>query len=50
MHKSWLHLIAANLLLVGMLAKLRVVIEKHIPLAYQGETGFQYGIQRPRGN
>jgi len=46
MHKSWLHFIAVNLLLVGILTKLRATIENHIPLGYQDETGFHFGVQK----
>jgi len=30
----------ANLLFVGTLAKLRVVVKKHVPLGYQDKAGF----------
>jgi hypothetical protein len=39
-----------NLLVVGTLTKLRVIIEKHIPLGYQDESGFHFGVQKPREN
>ncbi|MGB7769765.1 MAG: hypothetical protein WBN22_13055 [Verrucomicrobiia bacterium] len=45
MHKSWLHFIVVNLLLVGILARLRATIENHIPFGYQDETGFHFGVQ-----
>lgn len=48
MNKTWLHIIAVNLLLVGILARLRSVMNHHIPLGYQDETGFHFGIQHPR--
>jgi len=50
MHKSWLHFMAVNLLLVGILTRLRAAIENHIPLGYQDETGFHFGVQEPREN
>ncbi len=46
MNKTWLQIIAVNLLLVGILAKLRAAMKTHIPLGYQDETGFHYGVQR----
>ena len=46
MNKSWLHIIAVNLLLIGMVAKLRAAMKTHIPLGYQDETGFHFGVQR----
>jgi hypothetical protein len=46
MNKTWLHIIAVNLLLVGIVAKLRAAMKTHIPLGYQDETGFHYGVQR----
>jgi hypothetical protein len=48
MNKTWLHIIAVNLLLVGILARLRSAMNNHIPLGYQDETGFHFGIQHPR--
>lgn len=50
MHKSWLHVVGVNLLLVGVLARLRTAIENRIPLGYQDETGFHFGVQEPREN
>ena len=47
MNKTWLHIIAVNLLLVGIVARLRVAMKTHIPLGYQDETGFHFGIQQP---
>ena len=47
MNKTWLHIIAVNLLLVGIVARLRVEMKTHIPLGYQDETGFHFGIQQP---
>ncbi len=46
MTKTWLHIIAVNLLLVGIIAKLRALIKDHVPLGYQDETGFHFGVQQ----
>jgi hypothetical protein len=48
MTKTWLHIIAVNLLLLGVLARLRAAVNNHIPLGYQDETGFHFGVQSPR--
>jgi hypothetical protein len=50
MHKSWLQFVVVNLLLVGILARLRAAIENRIPLGYQDETGFHFGVQEPHEN
>jgi hypothetical protein len=50
MNKTWLQIIALNLLLVGIVAKLRAVLNNRIPLGYQDETGFHFGIQDGRNS
>ena len=50
MHRSWLSFVAVNLLLVGILVRLRAAIENRIPLGYQDETGFHFGVQESREN
>ena len=50
MNKTWLHIIAVNLLLVGIITKLRAVIKNRVPLGYQDETGFHFGTQPPHEN
>jgi len=47
MNKTWLHMVAWNLLLMGILARLRAAVDQ-IPLGYQDETGFHFGVQHPR--
>jgi hypothetical protein len=44
MHKTWFQIIAMNLLLAGILAKLRAVLNTHIPLGYQDNAGFHFGV------
>jgi len=44
MHKTWLQMIAVNLLLVGILAKLRATLNNRVPVGYQDETGFHFGV------
>ncbi|HLX72669.1 MAG TPA: hypothetical protein VKV04_23855 [Verrucomicrobiae bacterium] len=46
MNKTWLHIIVMNLLLVGIVAKLRAALKSHIPLGYQDESGFHFGVQQ----
>jgi hypothetical protein len=48
MNKTWLHIIAVNLLFVGIFVRLRAAMNNHIPLGYEDETGFHFGIQHPR--
>ena len=48
MNRTWLHIIVVNLLLVGILAKLRATLNTHIPLGYQDEAGFHFGVQDAR--
>jgi hypothetical protein len=50
MHRTWLQIIALNLLLAGIVAKLRATLNNHIPLGYQDETGFHFGVQNGRKN
>lgn len=50
MHKTWLHAFALNLLFISIVAKLRSMFEAHVPLGYQDETGFHYGIERARNH
>lgn len=47
MNRTWLHIILLNLLIAGIVTKLRAVIKTHIPLGYQDETGFHFGVQPP---
>jgi len=47
MHKTtWLHAFAFNLLLIGIMAKLRSIFESHAPLGYEDESGFHFGVQK----
>ena len=46
MHKTLLHAFALNLLFIGIIAKLRSMFESHVPLGYQDESGFHYGVKR----
>jgi len=46
MYKTWLHAFALNLLFITIGAKLRKFYESHVPLGYQDETGFHYGVKR----
>jgi hypothetical protein len=51
MHRtSWLHTFAVNILLVAVIAKLRSIIAKHVPLGYQDEGGFHFGVKQTRDN
>jgi hypothetical protein len=47
MHKTtWLHAFALNLLFIGIVAKLRSIFESHVPVGYQDESGFHYGVKK----
>jgi len=46
MYKTWLHAFALNLLFIGIAAKLRSILESHVPLGYQDESGFHYGVKK----
>jgi hypothetical protein len=46
MSKVLLPVLTLNLLILGLAAKLRQLIERKIPLGYQDETGFHYGVKR----
>jgi hypothetical protein len=50
MYKTWLHAFALNLLFLGIAAKLRNMFESHVPLGYQDENGFHYGVKKTRDN
>jgi hypothetical protein len=45
MTKSWVHITVLNLLLVGVIAKLRAMFDNHVPLGYQDEAGFHFGVK-----
>jgi len=45
MTKSWVHITLLNLLLVGVIAKLRAMIDNHVPLGYQDHAGFHFGVK-----
>jgi hypothetical protein len=45
MTKSWVHINALNLLVVSVIAKLRALIDNHVPLGYQDEAGFHFGVK-----
>ena len=43
-HKPWSHA-AAGFSPSGIMAKLRNAVKNHIPVGYQDETGFHYGVK-----
>jgi hypothetical protein len=45
MTKSWVQTAPLNPLRVGVIAKLRAMIENQVPLGYQDEGGFHYGVK-----
>ena len=45
MTKSWVHTAPLSPLRVGVIAKLRAMIENQVPLGYQDEAGFHYGVK-----
>ena len=50
MHKTWLHAFALNLLIIAIVAKLRSIFESHVPVGYQDELGFHFGVQKTQDN
>jgi hypothetical protein len=46
MSKVLLPVLTLNLLILGLIARLRQLMESKIPLGYQDETGFHYGVKR----
>jgi hypothetical protein len=46
MHKTWLHAFALNLLLIAVAAKLRGLLASHVPLGYQDQSGFHFGVKQ----
>lgn len=46
MSKILLPVLTLNLLVFGLAAKLREVLESRIPLGYQDQTGFHFGVKR----
>ncbi len=46
MSKMLLPVLTLNLLLFGLAARLREMIESKIPLGYQDQTGFHFGVKR----
>ena len=46
MAKSWVHSAPVNPLRIGVIAKLRAIIENQVPLGYQDEAGFHYGVKQ----
>jgi hypothetical protein len=46
MSKILVPVLTLNGLVLGLVARLRHVIESAIPLGYQDETGFHYGVKR----
>ncbi len=39
---------AVTLLFAGILARMRAMMDKHVPVGYQDETGFHTGIGREK--
>ena len=46
MSKILLPVLTLNLLMFGLAARLREMIESKIPLGYQDQTGFHFGVKR----
>jgi len=46
MSKILLPVLTLNLLIFGLAAKLREILESKIPLGYQDQTGFHFGVKR----
>ena len=46
MSEMLLPVLTLNFLVLGLIARLREVIESKIPIGYQDETGFHFGVKR----
>ena len=46
MSKVLLPVLTLNLLILGLAARLRELIESKIPLGYQDQTGFHFGVKK----
>ncbi len=46
MSKILLPVLTLNLLIFGLAAKLREMLDNKIPLGYQDQTGFHFGVKR----
>jgi hypothetical protein len=46
MSKIFVPVLTVNFWFLDLVARLRRVIEDKIPLGYQDETGFHYGVKR----
>ena len=46
MSKMLLPVLTVNLLFIALAAKLREMFESKIPLGYQDQTGFHFGIKK----
>jgi len=46
MSKILLPVLTLNFLIFGLAARLREMIESKIPLGYQDQTGFHFGVKR----
>jgi len=46
MSKMLLPVLTLNLLFFGLAAKLREMFESKIPVGYQDQTGFHFGVKR----
>jgi hypothetical protein len=49
MTKSWVHISVVNLLLVAVMTKLRAVIDHYVPMGYQDDAGFHFGVKPASG-
>ena len=46
MSKLFMPVLTLNLLIFGLAAKLRELFDSHVPLGYQDQTGFHFGVKR----
>jgi hypothetical protein len=44
-HKSWSHSGSAGFSPAGIIARLKNAVKSSIPVGYQDETGFHYGVK-----
>lgn len=46
MTKLWVQISLASLLFVSLVAKLRAAVESQVPLGYEDEKGFHFGVKQ----
>ena len=50
LNKPWTHSVNTGLPFAGLIAKLKNAVKIQIPVGYQDETGFHYGVKPAKNN